>query len=678
MPIRYPSLPILEDDELTTIFGDDHTAVQRFHILEAILTSGHSQSRAAAESCVSQRTVRNVLYAYRRGGLDALRSRPVRRGVSARRVAFEPAVAAALADDPLAGGDRIWRRAQALLGEAGGALSRRTAYRILAGLRLAPGPVEHPDALLSLLRTALPLLPEEPPLALGSTALAQRLLPTVAEQRLRGELLQRALRQAISRLRPAAEIPALDRGWWPYLICAGEYDSGRSRAELQRELALSASTYSRAKRQALVQIAGTLGRLTAELTDVPSAQAERRLPRTADFVGRRAEQAFYTWRLDADRLAWIWGLPGSGKTALAAELAAEARRSGQAVVWHTCRPGLESSAEGLLNDLALSLDDETETDAATLDWAAFAEQLRARERTRTALLVIDDAHHLADGAAEALRTTLDQAALRSVQLLFVGRERPANGKWPHLPGLQEDEAQLLWEGLPPLPPDQWRALYTTTGGLPYLLRRVAAAARRPQADSWLAEVAYWAEDELWARFNEHERRLALVAQALDGRPWAGHAERILAALDIPITALVRLKQLGLLTVVGVFAAIHPTLRLGATSRLREDRQLNGWLAALALTIAEAAQPALDNETGSGKLAEHEAEEQTAPLAIEAPRATRRNGSSAEQPAFHPPMREPGSRQRWQRKTDVLGRRRGRPRIERGHSFSVWPVAELRK
>src|SRR5262245_55622548 len=92
-----------------------------------------TQREAAEENEISERTVRNVLRAYAEGGLEALRSRRI----SAARATTpaEQALIAALEAEPQAGGDRLWRLAQELMGEDGAALSRRTAYRILARLR---------------------------------------------------------------------------------------------------------------------------------------------------------------------------------------------------------------------------------------------------------------------------------------------------------------------------------------------------------------------------------------------------------------------------------------------------------------------------------------------------------------------------------------------------------------
>lgn len=131
-----------------------------------------------------------------------------------------------------------------------------------------PAPVAAHNILgFHILRQTLALLPEEPPLELGRCRAACQLLPHVSDSRRRGVLLSMALRDAITLLRPHAGLPAGDRRWWPYRICLFEYVEGRSRGEVEELLAISASTYSRAKRHALERIAAQLPHLLAEAGD---------------------------------------------------------------------------------------------------------------------------------------------------------------------------------------------------------------------------------------------------------------------------------------------------------------------------------------------------------------------------------------------------------------------------
>lgn len=590
-----PTLPQLAPDELDALYNGDPDGARRYKILRAVLVRGLTQREAAAEAGVSERTVRNVLRAYMRSGsLEALRTRaPASRRWSAHTAAGEEALATAMAEDPLAGGDRLWRRAQELMGEAGARLSRRTAYRLLAQLR-ARGRSDASADLVGAVRSALPLLHEEPPLTLGGSALARRLLPNERDVALRGTVLRQALRSAIERLRPAGQPDVIDRSWWPYLICYGEYEEERSRAELQHELALSASSYSRAKRQGLNRVAAALPQIVAQLTALPATQACERLPRTPDFVGRHDEQAYYAWRLQAEGHAHIWGLPGSGKTALAAELAAESHRSGLRVLWHTCLAGREASLAGIVRGLIEALssapDDELiqqarQLGADPLQVLPLLDQLGERLAARPTLIVLDDFHRVGAEEVLPLLQLLDElVSRRRARALFVSRVRPAGGDWPALPGLREEEAQLLWDGAPPLPAEQWRALYAAVCGLPQPIRLAAAAHRRAGAmargDEWMAVVDAWADEAVWSRLEPVERRVLAAAQELETRAPLGTLRALCQALGIDADVVDRLTRLGLLPLTTGERPL-PALQGRARLILADDEELRAALDELA-------------------------------------------------------------------------------------------------
>lgn len=119
---------------------------------------------------------------------------------------------------------------------------------------------------IRILRGALILLPEEPPLDLGECALAIRLFPKVTDRLRRGHMCADTLRAAVAILRPPATLPHSDRRWWPYRICVLAYLEGRPRGDVEQILAISSSTYSRAKRRALERIAAILPELAAQHT----------------------------------------------------------------------------------------------------------------------------------------------------------------------------------------------------------------------------------------------------------------------------------------------------------------------------------------------------------------------------------------------------------------------------
>lgn len=610
MPTQATFIP-LSETELSEQFGDNQEGLRRYRLLQSVLAEGKTQREAAELGKVSERTVRNVLRAYTHsGGLQALRSRQATSRKRDRRpAAFERALADALADTPSAGGDTLWRRAQELLGEDGAKLSRRTAYRILAQIRADPEDDDAPDSLRGSVKAALPLLTEDPPLTLAGSALAQRFLPTELDPLPRGTLIQQALRAALDRLRPAGPISTIDRSWWPYLICTGEYEAGQSRAELQDNLALSASTYSRAKRQGLDRITAVLPQIVERIVESPVALAIQQLPRTPDFIGRREEQSYYAWRLQSEGIAHIWGLPGSGKTALAAELAADGHRYGQTILWHSCRPGRNSTLLGMIRGLASALaaagDDvlwrelrETPADEQRADalLAALCEQLKARP----SVVVLDDIHHADEQETDVLLDALaDLVVRRSSRLLLVGRDPIEGVEYPPLHGLIEREAARLWAGAPPLPFEQWRALFAATGGMPEPIRRAAAGYRRSgdlaRPGDWAAEVNSWASETIWSRLGEHERRLLAAAHALDGQPWAEQSARVLKALDLQADLLRAVCRRGLLYIEGARVVLFGALRADAAAQLRAEGELRARAAGLASDLGAApalAQPGL--------------------------------------------------------------------------------------
>jgi transposase len=590
----------MTEPELLAFFKDDADAQRRYRLLYTLLIDGMTQREAAGAHSVSERTVRNVLRAYADGGLDALRSR---RGAGQRPTTpAEQAIADALAAEPNAGGDRLWRLAQESLGQDGASLSRRTAYRILARLRAEDTEGEDegdedeaPSSLRARVRAALPLLAEDPPLALGASPLALQLIGDEDDTLVRGLLLQQAIREALDHLRPPGAVSTIDRSWWPYLICTGEYEAGQRRAELQEDLALSASTYSRAKRQGLDTLTGLLPQILAGRVERPAAMAGQRLPRTPDFVGRREEESYYAWRLQTEGAAHIWGLPGSGKTALAAELAAEGLRYGQTTLWHTCHAGPEATLAGILRGLAKVLwagGDDTlwrqlrRIDSDTPDTHELLDLLRERLVQRPAVVVLDDFHRVDEREAELLFDALAElVARKSTRLLLVGRWRLDSLAFPPLQGLSERDARLLWAGAPVLSAEQWWALYEATGGLPELLRLVATASRRAgelfRPGDWSKEIAAWAREEIWNRLTLDEQRLLAAAHALPRFQWAEHSAQICDALQVDQATVAQVRRRALLVSSQATAALLDALRGEFETLLRRDATLHDCVAALA-------------------------------------------------------------------------------------------------
>jgi transposase len=566
------TLPRLDHDQLLTYFGDDAAGRRRYQALSALLHQGKTQREAAELAQVSERTVRNTLRTFSRRGVAGLRSS----GSSARRrtntrKAFEQALRSALRAEPDTGGDRLWKRAQELLGVDGPTLSRRTAYRILADLRTSDDEGEQEaDDLIGKLRNALPLLPEDPPLALGNSPLAQLLLPGDGDAHARGLLLQTALRAAIDRLRPDGPISTVDRDWWPYLIVSGEYEAGQRRSELQQNLSLSASTYSRAKRVGLSRIIGWLPALIAQASVRPAPQ---RLPRTAEFVGRGEEQALYSAQLLSSGVTMIWGLAGAGKTALAAEIAAEGRRYGQRVIWHSCQGSAEATLDGILRGFGRALasyGDETLNQAlehmsVERDLISLITLLSQQLRGQPSLVVLDDIHRCATDAdvMVLLYELRALAARRATRLLLVGRERLSWVNCPPLGGLNPAELVALWESIcgPQLPPERWDEIVRATAGLPGLLPLVAHHADEyGLRGSWREELESWSRVELWERIDAEDSRVLAVLLA-DSRPLAVGEPDVFEALESTAERFALLEDRALVLRCEACVLPQPALRL---------------------------------------------------------------------------------------------------------------------
>jgi hypothetical protein len=259
---------------LAALFGDDVAALQRYRMLVALIREGRPAAEVARAFGVSRESLRRLRRAVARGDLAVLRSRRRGGGHFSRGSPLAHALRDELAADPGAPAPRLWQRVAARMGEQGLRAPRSTFYRLLARLRADEGDDEGEGGRTAtrLLREALSGLMEDPPLTLGRGQLAELLVPEERDPPQRGRRLAAALRAAIERMRPG-EAPTLDDPRWRYYqILAGEYLEGRERTALQEALALSASTYSRAKREALLRLRSLL---PATLDEQPEEVQQR-------------------------------------------------------------------------------------------------------------------------------------------------------------------------------------------------------------------------------------------------------------------------------------------------------------------------------------------------------------------------------------------------------------------
>jgi hypothetical protein len=440
-------LPRLSTADLVARFGDDEPALRRYRMLSALLREGRAPGEVARTFGVSRESLRRLRNAYARTGLDAIQSRRRGGGHLARGSPLAAALRQELAADPGIPAHVLWRRVQARLRAIGQPAPRSTFYRILAHLRSEDVGAPPGRASIALLREALASLAEDPPLTLGRSGLAELLLPAPRDPLQRGRQLQRALHTAIAQLRPA-EAGAVrdDPRWRHYLIIAGEYETGEKRAALQDALALSASTYSRAKREALERLVVLL---TATLGDLPPPAPPADLisaPPPPDDFDYEAELNAYMARLRHSGLAIIWGPAGAGKSALAAMLAHRLKERGQKVVWVDCPPpeSPTPAVRQLLVRLAagLALDGRPELwdtlaagEATPIDQRLelLADGLARRRWT----VIIQNADGLASAEAGRVLDILTAAQeRRDLRLVLVGRTLPPwadPARWPPLP-----------------------------------------------------------------------------------------------------------------------------------------------------------------------------------------------------------------------------------------------------
>jgi hypothetical protein len=445
--------PRLSSAELVGSFGGDQAALRRYRMLAALLREGRPPGEVARTFSVSRESLRRLRQAFERHGLAALRSRKRGGGHVARSSPLVVAIKQELANEPGLSASLLWRRVQARLHEQNLPAPRSSFYRLLTQLRNE----EHADsggpASIGLLRDALTGLAEDPPLALGRSELAALLLPEPVEPQdfaallARGRRLAAALRTAISRLRPSEAGPVLDDPRWRhYLILAGEYDAGEERAALQNALALSASTYSRAKREALERLLALLPATLGELPPSAPPSALIVAPPAPTEFDHEPELEQYVDRLRHGGLALIWGPAGVGKQPIAAMLAARLQARGQKVIWHACRPpDVETNAGArLLLTLAaaLALDGRndlwntlTATESALLSQrlTLLAEGLVGRRWT----VILADTQWLDGDEADRVLDVLTAAQeRRDIRLVLVGRQLPAwadTERWPALP-----------------------------------------------------------------------------------------------------------------------------------------------------------------------------------------------------------------------------------------------------
>jgi len=229
-------------------------------------------------------------------------------------------------------------------------------------------------------------------------------------------------------------------------------------------------------------------------------------PETMNFVGRKQELTYYATSLAADHVAVIAGMPGVGKTAIAAKLARQTAKSHDRIFWHQFHEG--EGIETIIWRLAGMLYRHGQRALWELLEGArqgkgqppptevlldhLIQQLRGQHYT----ICLDDFHHaeedpLVDKAVDRLRGLLASGA---VDLIVTSRRMPRSLKvlsFVPLGGLSLDEASdLLETHRVLLAPDLVAELHHhTDGNVELLLLAVQALLRSQQPARVITSLA---------------------------------------------------------------------------------------------------------------------------------------------------------------------------------------------
>lgn len=414
-------------------------------------------------------------------------------------------------------------------------------------------------------RRALRRLREDPPVGLAASPLLD--LPIVAIRAgepstplRRAQALRGVLLDALERLKPGEAEAGDERSWRPYRILSEEYVRGRDHEEVAADLTVSRRAYFREKERAIRALAAAVFELAAEGT----ASLVEPPPTVAHLAGRQAELEALSRRLEREGAVVIGGLAGSGKTTLAAHLAA-AQAPDWKPIWIAIKPGLNADLDGLLEALALRLSAEgrdtyqrflrterggpgrhgVETQVAYLA-STLAE--------RRYVICLDDVHL----AEEDARVTLlldrlcDLARHGALRLIVTSRQTPAFARGLYVEtirGLDRAATAIVLEqaGLAPLPGDLLDLLHTKTEGYPVFLNLFvawmrgrgleapASATDRARVRAFVAnleraqDVRNYLLANVEATLSAEELRVARVAAAFR-RPFDPEREPVAALL----------------------------------------------------------------------------------------------------------------------------------------------------
>ncbi len=256
---------------------------------------------------------------------------------------------------------------------------------------------------------------------------------------------------------------------------------------------------------------------------VPPPPGPVPLPDVSGFVGRERELAYFASILDAAHFAIIAGMPGVGKTTLAARLAHQAAADPARILWHRFHEG--ESIEAIIWQLAGLMARNGQGELWEMLQAAaqsggkppptpvLLDYVFQLVRGRGYVICLDDFHHVEDDPlVTAFRERL-QALLPAgeITLIITSREAPAyvtTVKFEPLEGLDlAGTAQLLAARGVTLPPDLAAELHRRTDGNAELVTLAVEALRRATRPERVIERLVEEEDVAGFLLKEVDRQL---------------------------------------------------------------------------------------------------------------------------------------------------------------------------
>lgn len=268
----------------------------------------------------------------------------------------------------------------------------------------------------------------------------------------------------------------------PYLVLRTCFVDGAKLFQAAGRIGISERQLSRERSRAI-------GLLKAEL-ESPAAQADRPyrpepIPAILEFLERPGLSRTLRETLEAHGLVNVHGPPGSGKTALVAELAAEtATRT--SVLWYRFRSGVNDSPAALLFELGEYLHSRGRTKLSSY-LAESLPKLDATVATRLALVELDgashlivlDDFHLVEGD-QTIAGLIDEVAARLPELraIAISRHRDAgprrSGSFAVPPFTRAETRALLTQLHVDASIQMAETIHEWTGGIPHLIKLAAS------------------------------------------------------------------------------------------------------------------------------------------------------------------------------------------------------------